>query len=368
MVHKIKLGFVGDIMCGDSFSLLGKGSATMIDHYGIDFLPRELVAILKSHDFVLGNIECVLSDVGRKEYSLRRLHMRGRPSSATYLASWGITAANVANNHILEQGAAAAIDTVKNLQQAGLLVIGAGINHDFKQGFSFHKMNLKGKEFYLAGVCLRDEKYAFDGGVNISEVIPGVTAIKKENPDSFIILSVHWGNELIDYPSLLQRKMAEQLQKAGVDLIIGHHPHVVQGIDNQKQSLIAYSLGNFIFDGFSELTGWSMILSVELNEMGRLCSFEIIPIQRGEHFRPYLAQKKDCQNIQNEIRRRSELCCRQINDAVVFEREYRRQVDELCTVSRRKLWKSLAGRFFGFRPIFWPQLLFRPIQRRMGIW
>ena len=103
MTKEIKLAFVGDIMCGDSFSLMGKGAATMIDRYGVDFLPAEIVDVFKSHDMVMGNIECVLSDAGRKENSLRKRHMRGRSETAKLLADWGLTVANVANNHILEQ-------------------------------------------------------------------------------------------------------------------------------------------------------------------------------------------------------------------------------------------------------------------------
>lgn len=367
MAEKLKLAFVGDIMCGDSFSLVGKGAAFMIDRYGVDFLSEGLIDVLKSHDLVLGNIECVLSDFGRKECSLRRLHMRGRASTAKRLALWGITAANVANNHILEQGIEAARDTVKNLKQAGLLVIGAGANQDFSNGFSFYPIRIKNREIFLAGICLRDEKYAYSGGIKLEDVIPVVAALKKEKPDSLLILSVHWGNELIDYPSIRQRAVADQLEKAGVDCVIGHHPHVIQGIDLRNQTLIAYSLGNFIFDGFSQATGWSMILSVTLDPAAGI-SFEPIPIQRGEDFRPSLVAKNECGKYHDEISRRNELCSRQITNSAAFEIEYQRQVKELCKNSRKALWKSLAGRFFGFRPVFWPQLLLRPIQRRMGIW
>lgn len=367
MAEKLRLAFVGDIMCGDSFSLMGQGAATMIDRYGRDFLSADIVSVLKSHDFVMGNVECVLSDLGRKEYSLRRLHMRGRASTAQHLASWGITAANLANNHILEQGIEAAKDTAKNLKDSGIQVIGAGENCDFSKGFSFHKMTLRGREICLAGICLRDEKYAYDGGADVRGVIPLVTALKKENPDRIVILSIHWGNELIDYPSLRQRAMADQLEKAGVGLVIGHHPHVVQGIDQRERMFIAYSLGNFIFDGFSESTGWSIILSITLNETNKL-SFEAIPIRRGEDFRPCLMRENERQKFHGEIIRRNQLCCRKIENADVFESEYHRQVDQLCRLSRKRLWKSLAVRFFKFHPVFWPQLLLRPVQRRLGIW
>jgi len=103
-MSQIRIAFVGDVMCGDSFSLLGWGTASCIDKHGTGFLPEKIRQIFKAHDMVFCNVECVLSDVGRDEKSLRSLHMRGRSRTAKYLADWGVTVAHLANNHILEHG------------------------------------------------------------------------------------------------------------------------------------------------------------------------------------------------------------------------------------------------------------------------
>jgi poly-gamma-glutamate capsule biosynthesis protein CapA/YwtB (metallophosphatase superfamily) len=367
MTEPVRLAFVGDIMCGDSFSLIGRGAAAMIDRWGGRFVDEAIVDSLRGHDLALGNIECVLSDAGRKENSLRRLHMRGRPQTCGLLADWGLTVANVANNHILEQGPEAAEDTVLNLKLAGLDVIGAGADGRFGRGLSFIRKKIKDTVFYLSGVCLRREQYAYDGGADVTNVVSAVEKLRAAQPDAVIVLSVHWGNEYIEYPSLEQRWIARQLARAGAKLIIGHHPHVVQGVDQINGTLVAYSLGNFIFDGFSRATGWSMILSVSVCD-GKIDSVETLPIERKSDFRPALAVGLRYSEYLAEIARRNALCSEMPSDPTAWERDYRQKVRLLCQDSRKLLWRSLAGRFFRFRPVFWPQLLFRPLQRRLGAW
>ena len=73
-------------------------------------------------------------------------------------------------------------------------------------------------------------------------------AKKELHHQNLVIVSVHWGDELIDRPSMWQRLIAREFIGAGASLIVGHHPHVVQGVDSFDGALIAYSLGNFIFD------------------------------------------------------------------------------------------------------------------------
>lgn len=364
-MNLIRMAFVGDINGGDSFSLAGRGTSAMIDRYEGRFVDPAIVDCLRSHDLVMGNIECVLSEKGRRENSLRRLHMRGRSTTCGLLAQWGITAANTANNHILEQGRASAIDTVANLKKAGITVVGAGKNESFEPGFQFAAVRLRDAEFYLGGICLRNERYAFDGGGAVEEVISAVNAL--QNKHAFIILAIHWGNEYIDYPSLQQRRLAKRLTEAGVNLVIGHHPHVVQGVDWYNNALVAYSLGNFIFDGYAQKTGWSFILSVTI-ENGSIGNVETIPVERSTDFRPLLAVEAARERYLLEIERRNALCRARVDDPVAYEREYEREVLRLSHDSRRMLWRSLARRFFGFRPVFWPQLLLRPVQRRLGVW
>ncbi len=359
----LKIACVGDTMCGDSFNLLGCGVASSIDKYGSDFLPADIVNIFSSHDIVLCNVESVLSDIGRKENSLRSLSMRGRPQTATHLAKWGITAAHVANNHILEQGLDAAVDTVNQLQKAGIKIVGGGKDGRFQPGIEAVRMNIGGQPVAIIGACLHNGSYAFRS--KLGEVLQ---IIKTEaDEDNLVIVSIHWGDELIDRPSIRQKQTAKQFINAGALLVIGHHPHVVQGINASDNALIAYSLGNFIFDGHCEATAWSIILSVTILDKN-VIKWEAIPIISDKDYRPFPAQCEQKNQLHKEIMRRCHLANLQSVDAEKYEKEYTSELKTLESKSRHNLWFDIAKRFIHYRPIYWPQILLRPIQRRLGIW
>ena len=335
-MSQLKIACVGDTMCGDSFNLLGCGTASSLDKYGSDFLSPEIVNIFSSHDIVLCNVECVLSDIGRKETSLRTLHMRGRPKTAKYLAKWGITVAHVANNHILEQGMEAAVDTVRQLETAGIRTVGAGKNSSFQPGIEPLHLQFSNQPIAIIGACFHNGKYAFSS--NINEVFK---AIKTEaDKNNLVVVSIHWGDELIDRPSIWQKEVAEEFANAGASLVIGHHPHVVQGIDSTDSNLIAYSLGNFIFDGNSEITGWSVILSITISGK-KMLGWEAIPVIRDRDYRPILAQGEQKSQLQKEITRRCRLLNQPPTNTEEYQREYVSELKSLEAKSRRRLWLDI---------------------------
>jgi poly-gamma-glutamate capsule biosynthesis protein CapA/YwtB (metallophosphatase superfamily) len=362
-MSQLKIACVGDTMCGDSFNLLGYGVASNLDRYGSDFLPSEIVNIFSSHDIVLCNVECVLSDIGRKENSLRTLHMRGRPETAKYLAKWGITVAHVANNHILEQGLEAAVDTVQQLEKAGIRTVGAGKDSRFQSGIEPLSMTLGAQSVSIIGACFHNGKYAFKS--NLDEILQTIKAEAAKR--NLVIASVHWGDELIDRPSIWQKQLAQQFANAGASMVIGHHPHVVQGIGSSDNALIAYSLGNFIFDSRSEVTDWSIIISIAITDK-KVIKWEAIPILQDKDYRPILARGEKKNELEREIMRRCNILNQKHLDTEMYKKEYASELKALEAKSRHKLWLDIAKRFVSYRPIYWPQILWRPIQRRLGIW
>lgn len=362
-MSKLKIACVGDIMCGDSFYALGQGVASALDKYGKDFLSDNIVNIFRGHDLVLCNVECVLSDIGRKENSLRSLHMRGRPQAAEYLAQWGIKVAHVANNHILEQGVEAAVDTIRQLQSAGIKTVGAGENGRFQSGIGVVDVTLGDQLVTVIGACFHTGKYAFSSKLN--EVLESIRA--EASKENLVIVSVHWGDELIDRPSIWQRQVTREFISAGASLIIGHHPHVIQGVDDSNSALTAYSLGNFIFDGYLEATGWSVILSITMSEK-KVVKWEAIPVLKSEDHRPALARGEKKDELQKEIIRRCNLSRQDIINTEKYGKEYISELRSLEAKSRHRLWWHIAKRFACYRAIYWPQFLFRPIQRRTGLW
>lgn len=359
----LKIACIGDVMCGDSFYALGHGVASALERYGKEFLASNIVDVLRDHDLVLCNVECVLSDIGRKEYSLRSLHMRGRPQAAEYLAQWGITVAHVANNHIMEQGVEAAVDTVRQLRSAGIETVGAGTNGCFQSGIGTVALTLDDQLVTIVGACFHNGKYAFNSKLN--EVLASIRA--EVDKGNMVIVSVHWGDELIDRPSMWQRQVAREFISAGASLIMGHHPHVVQGVDSSDSALTAYSLGNFIFDSYLEATGWSVILSITMSEK-KVSKWEAIPVLKSEDHRPALARGERKDELQKEVLRRCNLSKQDIVDTKKYKKEYVSELRSLESKSRQWLWWYITKRFASYRPIFWSQILLRPVQRRLGIW
>ena len=121
-------------------------------------------------------------------------------------------------------------------------------------------------------------------------------------------MSVHWGEEFLDYPSASQVVFAHKLVDAGASLILGHHPHVLQGIERYNGSVIAYSLGNFVFDMWQSPTRMSMVLKVHF--VNSKMEFEAIPAYINSSFQPALLEGVERQKcvaklaaLDNKIRR-----------------------------------------------------------------
>jgi len=125
----------------------------------------------------------------------------------------------------------------------------------------------------------------------------------------YVILSLHWGTELSEYPSPEQVALAHSLIDAGVDVILGHHPHVLQGIERYNSGLIFYSLGNFIFDnkagkvfyeGMLQERSQSVIAVVYLNGVAPP-NYDLIPVYFEDSFRLIPAEGKRKEEILKHV-------------------------------------------------------------------
>jgi gamma-polyglutamate biosynthesis protein CapA len=115
-------------------------------------------------------------------------------------------------------------------------------------------------------------------GCSDEELLATVTDLRQQNPDKFLIVFMHWGNEYKTINSLSQQKLGHALIDAGVDLIIGSHPHVVQNIEQYKNKLIFYSLGNFIFDQyFSKNVQQGLAIGLEIS--ADKITYNLYPLQ-----------------------------------------------------------------------------------------
>lgn len=220
---------------------------------GYAYLFEKTAEHLLSADLTLGNLECPLSDRGQQ------INMfRGEPAAADALRKAGFDLLSLANNHILDYGIGAFTDTLSNLHQQGITALGVGHNlqeagqssiqmvngvplaflafTEVRPGFTYSRVPLNWK----AGPH-RPGVNPLSADTDLSEIL------RAKRRGCVVIVSVHWGTEYQEEPDGFQRRMGERLKAAGADLIIGHHPHVTQGIAIGQQT-VAYSLGNFIFD------------------------------------------------------------------------------------------------------------------------
>lgn len=221
---------------------------------------------LEDSDVVIGNLETVTSDVGLKASSLASYEMRGDPKHLQYLKEAGFNVMGVANNHSLQHGEPAFLDTVANVKKTGIDVIGL----DSGGKTNVHVASHAGVEHHIFNVSMRPEEWAknkenlpYSNRENEARLLDEVRELRFRCP-GFLICSIHWGLEFLDYPAPEQIRLGRALVDAGVDVIFGHHPHVIQPVERYKHGIIFYSLGNFVFDLWPDSTKKALVAQVEL--------------------------------------------------------------------------------------------------------
>lgn len=211
-----------------------------------------VIPVLKESNLVIGNLESPLVSCGDPAPGKCTLH--GDPGWAELMKDAGITLVGLANNHMMDYGDAGLFSTMRALDSVGINYVGAG--GDIEGACAPLFLDIKEKRLaFLArtSVIVTSPSYAGakQAGVALLDIEETKQKLKMcKNQSDIVILLVHWGLENYSYPSPNQRQMAEELIDAGADVILGHHPHVLQGMEQISNGMVAYSLGNFLFDEF----------------------------------------------------------------------------------------------------------------------
>jgi capsule synthesis protein PGA_cap len=218
---------------------------------------RDLAQSTDSCDIVIGNLEGPLTKFGKSVSG--KCAIGGSPLGVKALTNAGIGAVCLANNHIMDYGREGLFETIKILESENIAYFGAGDSKE--EGCAERYVEIKGKRIALLGkssVVVSSPCYATGQSPGVAQFDLDETkkAIKdcKSRAD-FTVVVLHWGVEHYNYPTPNQRREARELIEAGADLIIGHHPHVLQGIERIEKGLVCYSLGNFLFDDIT----WSFV-------------------------------------------------------------------------------------------------------------
>lgn len=233
----LKIVFTGDV-------LLDRGVDNTIERIGVEALFDGVRSVFDDADEVVINLECPLAN--RETPVNKKYIFRADTSYASQLRRAGVTIANMANNHTMDQGMMGLESTAEALQNAGIETLGYG---ESIKPLVLHK---KGIDVALFGSCtLPIENWIYGKGisqVSIFNLCSAIADYRKTNRKAKIIIVLHWGVEMQTTPSPRQQIEARRLIAAGADAIIGHHPHVVQPARQISSRTVWFSLGNFVFD------------------------------------------------------------------------------------------------------------------------
>ena len=253
----ILLFAIGDIMLDRDVELIVKKEGE--GDFRFPFL--RIADHLKKADILFGNLESIISDKEGEKVKKTgpvQVYFKAEPKAIEGLRYAGFDVISVANNHTLDYGREVMEDSLRRLKEASIEYVGAGA--DSEEVFSVKIQELKGNKIgFLAYTYPK-----FDGcyiSWKPTENKPGVAVIEKKEIDKIkkditeakkkvdiLIISLHWGKEYSLEPIPFKISLAKSFIDAGADLIIGHHPHVVQPLEKYRNGWIAYSLGNFVFD------------------------------------------------------------------------------------------------------------------------
>ena len=316
---------VGDTMLG------GRVSETIINK-GENFVFGRVKEILPEHDIFFLNLEMPFSEGSSPVLSHAHESFVVPFSHIKVLKYLGVHVANIGTNHLMDFGEKALLDTIELLSNEGIHPVGGGKNEN--EARKPVVLEIKGIRLGFLGYCKIGEYTAKDdkGGaapLQQESIMEDVEKIKNEV--DYVILSLHWGTELSEYPSPEQVALAHSLIDAGVDVILGHHPHVLQGIERYNSGLIFYSLGNFIFDnkagkvfyeGMLKERSQSVIAVVYLNNVAPP-NYDLIPVYFEDSFRliPAEGERKE------EILKHVEELSRAIEEDYYHQRFFEKGVE-----------------------------------------
>lgn len=234
---------------------------------------RKVASDLQKADLVFANLESVISDKGEKQGSI--YSFRADPKTLGGLAFSGIDIVSVANNHSLDYGPEALLDSQERLQEKGISPVGGGATKKEAhapvvktiQGTSIAILAYTslGSPLWQAGE--RNPGIAWMDDANLPQLKKDIKSAKELS--DIVVISFHFGDEYQKEPTATQRLLSTSAIDYGADLVVGHHPHVVGPLVKYNAGWIAYSLGNFVFDqSFSPETMEGMLLQVQIKEKG----------------------------------------------------------------------------------------------------
>jgi len=261
----MKIAFLGDI------ALIGKYDMTK--NKNAKKRLKTIAKKLKDYDYVIGNLESPLTDTN-KTLVCKSMHLRSPVINVEILKYLNIDAVSLANNHLFDFGKSGLKDSIETLEKNNIEWFGGNKKSMIKDikgekisfsGFACYSTNGSGYRRNSSQVGINPLTYE-----SISEQLE-----RDELNNAYSVMSFHWGDEHTNYPKIEHIELAKKIVKIKDVIIYGHHPHVIQGIQHFNNSLVAYSLGNFIFDDCISLNGKFVLRQNEQNKKSFIMEVEL---------------------------------------------------------------------------------------------
>lgn len=295
----IKVSVVGDCTLGtdENFDYSSSLNA-YFENYGKEYFLKNVKSIFQEDDLTIANMEGTLTDSTARED--KQFAFKAPASFAGILSSSSVEAVNMANNHSKDYGEQSFQDTLTALDHEGIVHFG----YD-----ETAVMEIKGVKVGLVGIY---ELYDHLG--REQQLKDNIEKVRFEGADLIIVI-FHWGNEKETVPDSNQTTLGRMAIDLGADLVCGHHPHVLQGIESYKGKKIVYSLGNFCFGGNSAPSDMdSMIFQqtftitsagVEADDVTSIIPCSISSAYGYNNYQPTPAEGDEKTRILNKIEERS---------------------------------------------------------------
>lgn len=293
------LRIVGDINFADGYFDTGIGVGARLKSNANPFSGLQI----NDSDYWIGNFECVASS-SSSQSGFQSQCFRIDPEMLRHFKHLNLY--GVANNHVMQHGESAYKEMIGVIHSLGVDYVGSKDKH-------IHRFTHQGKRVGVIAFCQRPDNFTSTPLYWSSpEYMELESDIRSLSDVDYRIAIVHWGNEFIDYPYKDQKQVAHFLIDSGIDLVVGMHPHVLQGQEFYHNGMIFYSLGNCVFKMAWEPTRYSIVIKVDLSKEKPEVTYDYIYINPKTYFPSYIKEvpksysvpsltKKVSTDIENEL-------------------------------------------------------------------
>lgn len=356
----ITLHAVGDITLGDHPLCTGFGAHSHCRSHEPGFAFQHARAALAGADILFGNLECTLSEIGLRRGDYHSMQMRGCPRYLDDLVGTEFTVVNVANNHAQQHGEQAFLESARLIRQRGIAVCGMRAGDHRHASPAIIERN--GMRVAFLGYSLRPRQYFATEPLyaegDRGSIVDDVRAAKA-GTDS-VVVSLHWGSEFIDRPAPDEIKVAHAVVDAGADVVIGHHPHVLRGIERRGRGIILYSLGNFVCDMvWGEPLRETAIAKLRLTQRGAELT-QLVPARVNDHYQPEVLSGPAAQRLLSRIETMSHELEHRQGAPAETQHDYEQAAEAAQQANRSRSHRYFLRNVYRFPPSL--------IAQQFGVW